>query len=498
MDQDAETVLLPEEKGGELSASMIARAEFRETLSRIRPYGTWIVCAVMVIAYVLQLSVLNSRTTLGLVGLGANASVLVGRGEWYRLVTASLLQGTTAMFLPTLAGVLVIGTMAERLLGCRHMLIVFLTGCLVSQMIAAAWGSAFDGFEISVGALGGLLSVVGALLTVSTRYDAQLSGEYRLGKALQTASRFGLVYVLIFLIRMIAHVAGLTGLACGVLAGCLLVRGKPDVASIRRAGWLTNDMFAALLLVFALAIAAGLQAAPAAREADRLTFSHRVAASKAASSTARGKLAAEIADLPDASPALLRQGSILASQALEGLMQKNTDGSNISYALDTDARLFSRLGDRLTAVDAAARLPWNTQPFTNHLILLLADLAMDGEPAVLGETGPEAPSISLAGGVLHVLQGRPARQGARAYVLVQRPDGPAGVLLIILPPGFSGAQILPLPTAMASPAQTIPALWTDGKSSLRLALFDRRGCYCDWPAMGPYFAAYATGGSVSP
>jgi len=123
----------------------------------------------------------------------------------------------------------------------------------------------------------------------------------------------------------------------------------------------------------------------------------------------------------------------------------------------------------------------------------------DGGPQTLGETGPAAPTIRLSDGVLHLTQAAPAPNGARLYAVLRGRDGLAGVLFFCLPPGFSGTQILPLPGSFGQPATSAPPpLWTDKATTIDVVLFDRRGCFCDWPAMGPHFAAYIPEPGIRP
>ena len=70
-------------------------------------------------------------------------------------------------------------------------------------------------------------------------------------------------------------------------------------------------------------------------------------------------------------------------------------------------------------------------------------------------------------------------------------DARVGVVFFRLPPGFSGTQVLPLPMQRGVPGTAPPpAVWLDGASHIDVALFDRRGCFCKWPEMGPTYAAF--------
>jgi hypothetical protein len=213
----------------------------------------------------------------------------------------------------------------------------------------------------------------------------------------------------------------------------------------------------------------------------------------------RNAFAWQVATDADAPPLLLRWAEYLAGQARTEFRASRPKGWGWVNAADTQAVLAARLGDTIRAARIEAELPWQTQPFGSHLAMFLDTLTHQGTPQILGDTGPDAPSITLAGGVLHLTQAAPAPQGARLYAVLRGRGGLAGVLFFRLPPGFSGTQILPLPSSEGPPGTAAPPpIWTDSATTIEIALFDRRGCFCSWPAMGPNFAAYTPDPELAP
>jgi hypothetical protein len=236
-----------------------------------------------------------------------------------------------------------------------------------------------------------------------------------------------------------------------------------------------------------------------AHAADRLALAETVFYRPNVAPLVRNALAWEIATEPGAPPVLLRWGRALADQGAR--QQRNIDGRSRIYAavVDTEAVLEYRLGDPVRATRLEAELPWRLQPMGSHLALFLDTLLRERGSQVVGEEGPPAPAITVENGVLRLSQPAPAPQGARVYAVLRGRNGLAGVLFFHLPPNFSGTQILPLPGSQGAPGMAAPdPVWTDGRTTIEVGLFDRRGCYCSWPEMGPHFAPYTPDPDISP
>ena len=83
-----------------------------------------------------------------------------------------------------------------------------------------------------------------------------------------------------------------------------------------------------------------------------------------------------------------------------------------------------------------------------------------------------------------------APAGARVYAVLRRHDALAGLIYFEIPPDYSGSQVLPLPWARRAPNTAAPPeIWTDPSTEIRIALFDRRSCFCKAPRMSPSFTA---------
>ncbi len=493
--------LLQHPEGQALWAAMDRRHHLAAAFGQIRPIGTWAMAGAITAIFCLQFFAVRPDDVLGPLDLGANAPILVGHGQWFRLVTASLLHANLQHLLGNTLSLLVIGTITERLAGLRHSLIILLTACLVSQCVSAGAGALSLSHICSVGISGGIFGLFSALGAIALKFRSDVPAGYRIpGRNwLLLILVYGLVYPI--LVPQIDSWAHAGGALAGFATGWLLCRTHQNLDSLKNPTWLTNDALAAALIVFGVGIGAELvhAASPTAHFNDRIFLAEGIAHRPRISPAIRNALAWQAATDPGSPPRLLQWSEILASQAVHQIREYNPKSWDAINAADTEAMAAYRLGERLRAVRIQAELPWQTQPFGSHLALFLDGLMRDGGQHVLGDSGPEAPTITLGNGVLHLTQTAPAPNGARLYAVLRDRRGLAGVLFFRLPPGFSGTQILPLPTSKGAPATTAPPpIWSDSATSIDVALFDRRGCACQWPAMGPNFAAYIPNPSVQP
>jgi membrane associated rhomboid family serine protease len=493
--------LLQRPDGQALWAAMDRRHHLAADLGRLRPMGTWAAAGAIAAIFCLQCLAQPPDDVLGPLDLGANAPILVGHGQWFRLVTASLLHANLQHLLGNTISLLVIGTMVERLAGLRHSLIILLTACLVSQGVSAAAGAWSLSHICSVGISGGIFGLFGALGAIAINFRSEVPAGYRIPG--RNWLFLILVYAVVYpmLVPQIDSWAHAGGALAGFATAWLLCRVRPGLDSLKRPTWLTNDALAALLIVFGVGVGAQLFHATStgAHFADRIVLAEGIARRPFISPAIRNAIAWQAVTEPGSPPRLLQWSAILASQAVRQYRKANPKSWDTANAADTEAMVAYRLGEHLRAVRIQAELPWLTQPYGSHLALFLDGLMRDGGQHVLGDSGPPAPTITLGDGVLHLTQAAPAPNGARLYAVLRDRHGLAGVLFFRLPPGFSGTQILPLPASKGAPATTAPPpIWFDSATSITVALFDRRGCACQWPAMGPNYAAYIPDPSVQP
>jgi membrane associated rhomboid family serine protease len=95
-----------------------------------------------------------------MLGMFQRDAARIAAGEWWRLVTALFLQdGGVAGGLSNLAFLVMIGSLAERVLPPARWLLVYAAGGLIAEVVALAWQPIGAGNSIAICALAGFLLV---------------------------------------------------------------------------------------------------------------------------------------------------------------------------------------------------------------------------------------------------------------------------------------------------------------------------------------------------
>lgn len=162
--------------------------------------------ALVVTLYAVEVITGAIDAPLGLVRLGANAPLLVARGEWFRLVAASFLHDGRVHLGLNVLSLLALGSMQERLIGPRRFLLVY----LVSGLAAGLTSTAVSGAACSVGASGAIFGILGAQAVLELRHRARMPRVFRstLREWGWTIALNALLPVLVPSIDVAAHVGG--------------------------------------------------------------------------------------------------------------------------------------------------------------------------------------------------------------------------------------------------------------------------------------------------
>jgi len=151
---------------------------------------------------------LDGRT---LVIFGAKYGLLVlGNGEWWRLVTAGFLHGGVIHILMNSWVLYDLGTTAEHFYGTHRMLVIYFVSSVAGFLASTFWSAG-----ISVGASAALFGLIGAMIAFGLREKSTL------GAAIKSMFIRWAIYGLIFslLIPMIDNAAHIGGLVAGFLVG---------------------------------------------------------------------------------------------------------------------------------------------------------------------------------------------------------------------------------------------------------------------------------------
>lgn len=152
--------------------------------------------------------------TLYLYG-GANPMAVLGRGEWWRLLTAGFLHGGLMHILFNSWALMDVGAHAEQVYGPRRMTAIYLAstvGGFLTSMI-------FTRPSVSIGASAGLFGLIGAMIAIGVlhrSFEGTMIKEFYIRWAI-----YGLLWSLLpFGIDLGAHIGGMVaGFVVGYMAG---------------------------------------------------------------------------------------------------------------------------------------------------------------------------------------------------------------------------------------------------------------------------------------
>jgi rhomboid protease GluP len=188
-----------------------ASARYGHWSSLRRPWGTWILTAILALLFLLQYRV-GLRSSIEAAGLMKDQ---VRAGEVWRMLTAGLIHGGVAHIIFNGMALIAIGRMVEALLGPWRML----TGFVIAVLVGSLASLILMPNTPSVGASGGILGLGGVLIGLSWR-----RAEIREAGLARAMARWLLVLAMIGLVGWgfidnAAHGGGVVG---GILVGWLV------------------------------------------------------------------------------------------------------------------------------------------------------------------------------------------------------------------------------------------------------------------------------------
>jgi len=467
-------------------AMALSQAE-AERRAGVLPVVSWAATAIIVLVHVWLHFSGRISNPLALADLGAMAPSLVWQGEWYRLVTANLLEPSVWRLLGDGLGLVLFGGYVERLVGWRHLLIL-LAGSALAGQLATSVCPGF-GHAVSSGPAPAVFGLIGATAVIGNRFARAASGEYRLLSS--NIMRLGVCLSVAILVHLTGRdfIGNGTGFLAGLLGTALLCRGRAEPAALRDTHWLTNESLLAASAVFAISLWA--DAIQPTDEARRLADDRAIVAALAAhpetDSVETAAVASAVVNDRDAPETLRRAAFHLVSRSCAA--GQTMSGGATAAGGATDA-LEDTDDDSNLPPDLTSALIWPPAPMPPYFGKLLERLGAQSSPTIFGGgVSAGAPALRLGGGVIAINATSTIDRGGRLYALVRDGQGAiAGMLFIMIPPGFSGSQILPIPTSRGAPSTTPPPpLWTDSTTRLQVAVFDRRPCSLRGEVMGPSF-----------
>lgn len=143
-------------------------------------------------------------------------------GEYWRLLTCTLLHGSVLHILFNGAAIFVIGRMVIRITGLSYFAIVF----LISGILGSVFSLLFMPNATSVGASGGIMGLIGFILIISIKFSDNIPRNI-IKSMLNTIVLVAIIGISASdIIDNAAHGGGLIG---GILIGLLLIRKQKNM-----------------------------------------------------------------------------------------------------------------------------------------------------------------------------------------------------------------------------------------------------------------------------
>jgi len=232
------------------------RREFEVFVARGHtPRATYALLAVLGAVFWLELVLGGADNPFVLIRLGGLVPDLVRAGQWWRLLSCTVLHGSFMHFALNAYVLLALGSSVERLLGARRFLVLY----WLSAIAGSASSAFLTSHTLSVGASGALWGLLGAEAALAFRPQALLPKVVVASARQTTVVNLGINLVNSFRphVDMAAHLGGGVAGALLMLSGAL-TRGLPrldepdreaGLPPLEQPAWLTPG--AGLLVVLA-------------------------------------------------------------------------------------------------------------------------------------------------------------------------------------------------------------------------------------------------------
>ena len=180
-------------------------------------YSIMIICIVMfILTYIIGDGSTDSRT---LIRLGANASLYVKSGQYYRLLTCMFLHAGIVHLLCNMYSLYIIGPQVESFFGKLKYLFIYIFSGICGSIFSLAFASKYS---LSVGASGAIFGLLGAVLYFGYHYRVYL-GNVLKSQIIPVIVLNLLIGFMVSGIDNFAHIGGLLG---GIFASMAV--GVPD------------------------------------------------------------------------------------------------------------------------------------------------------------------------------------------------------------------------------------------------------------------------------
>lgn len=497
--------------GANQRAAMDARHSLAQARGQAWPWATLAALVALGVTYGIQRAFTSPDDGLSTLDFGASAPLLFTgllAEQWWRMVSSTMLHLYPWHVIDNALALLVFGTLLERLAGLHRTVMVMLLTGICASLVSAELHSLLPAhllppYLYAAGFSGAIFGLIGAFAVLSWRFRTAIPPGMRLPRAIWIVLALldgPLVLPVMPQVDILAHAGGF---AAGLALGALFALEATDTTALRRpAIWAQAGCFAILAVwTSGLVLAAVHAHDPAALRHDRAAMASRLLGGGIGLAEANfsNTVAWSIAIDPAAPAPLLEQASELAARAVAFAVRAKLNDDFWAAASDTLATLEYRSGDLASALHREIPLLGWRKDVDEHFAAFLDRSEREGGPQVWNGGRDDLPGLTLQNGAFRLTVPEALPAGARLYAVLRHHGLLAGLLTVQVPPAFSGARTLPIPWAAGAPKTgDPPALWTDPSTELVIGLYDRRGCACPKPHMGPTFSATPTAAGVPP
>jgi rhomboid protease GluP len=208
------------------------RIDFEQGMSYAPPATLLLIAALgAVFAWQIDTGALASRESI--IAAGALVRDRVMAGEWWRVLSATVLHGGVEHLMGNAVSLYILGMASEHAYGTRSMLLVYLSSGVAGSLLSVAMSPG-----PSVGASGAIFGLMGAVMVLFWKYRHELHvRDKRIGVVIAAWALFTIVTgMMVPMIDNAGHVGGLLG---GVATALLL---RPRILK-RRVVYLATERY---------------------------------------------------------------------------------------------------------------------------------------------------------------------------------------------------------------------------------------------------------------
>ena len=205
------------------------RVDFEQGMGYAPP-ATLLILVILGTIFVWQLSSGALAGEESIIAPGALVSERGAQGEWWRLLSATVLHGSVEHIVGNAMSLYILGMASEHAYGARSMLLIYLASGVAGSVLSAAMGPG-----PSVGASGAIFGLMGAVMVLFWRHHHELMvRDKRIGVVVAAWALFTIATGL--MVPMIDNAAHLGGMFGGMVMAWMI---RPRILA-RRVVYLRN------------------------------------------------------------------------------------------------------------------------------------------------------------------------------------------------------------------------------------------------------------------